>query len=476
MADLLNIGRSGLTAAKSNLNTTGHNIANANTEGFSRQRVGQQASPPVTKHGLNQGSGVRISGINRIHDQFVEKRLNTSISNLNHFEERASQLKELENIFNELDSDGLSSILNKFYNSFRELSNQPENETLRSIVRDTAGMVVKDFNRIRNGLDTSAQTIDRRLEMEVEDINSIVRTISELNKKIAVLEAGGEQTGDLRDQRDLQVRELSKSFSVQTYQDNRNNYIVSAIGVGTLVAGGEYQELQAGPTSKDQSSNNMDGSFEIYFKDRTGSAITSKFKHGRLASMLEVRNKEVKNLQESVDKIAYEFAESVNALHRRGHTHSPNTSTPSRSGINFFAPLNAVEGAAYNLSLSREVNEDLANIVTAMAPNSPGDNRVSIAISKLQHERIANGGAATLEESYLQTVGRIGIEAGKAAFDAEQAEGIQAQAHALRERISGVSLDEEAAELVRHQHAFQASAKVIQTADEMFQTIMGLKR
>lgn len=488
MSNILNIGKSGVNAARSNLKTTSHNIANANTEGYSRQRVQQQANAPINRGGLNEGSGTRVKAINRVHDEFVEKRLNSTISQHNFYQERAHQLKQVENIFNEIDSDGLNKVLNKFYNSFRELSNQPENETLRSVVRDNAGLVANDFKRIRSNLDEAAKNIDLRIHTEVEDINAILRNISRLNRQISNLEAGREQTGDLRDQRDLQIRELSKSFTVTTYRDDRNNYIVSAEGVGTLITGGHHQELQAGGVPKDASGNNMDGSIEVFFKNRPNSPITPKFEQGKLASMLNVRNNDIRQLQERVDNVAYDFANSVNAVHRRGYANrqvevDPNTnqapsfdSRGATTGINFFETPQQRDGAANNLSLSAEVNQDLSNIATALNPNSPGDNRIAIAISKLQHERIMDGGTSTLEEYYLQTIGNVGVEAGKATFDAEQASGIYTQAKSMRERISGVSIDEEAAEMIRHQHAFQASAKVIQAADEMFQTLLGLKR
>lgn len=487
MSDLLNIGKSGLTSARSNLKTTGHNIANVNTEGFSRQRVFQQANSPVVQDGLNMGTGTRVHRVERVHDEFVEKRLQNNLSRHNHFQERASQLTGIEDIFNELDSEGLNKILNRFYNAFRELSNQPENETLRSLVRDSAGLVVKDFNRIRTTLDNSARTIDRRIESEVEDINSLLKNIANLNTKITQLEAGGDQTGDLRDQRDLQILELSKSFEIHTYTDDRNNFVVSAQGVGTLVSAGQYQQLQTGGTSIDRSSNNMDGSVEIYFMNRPGQAITQNFQKGRFSSMLEVRNNDIRRLQERTDDIAYNFANSVNAVHRRGYVNRPiegslDGHVPTfdqrgpTTGINFFSVPVTKENAAANLRLSDEVNADLSNITTALAPNAPGDNRVSIAISKLQHEKIMENGATTLEEYYLQTIGQVGLEAGKAKFDAEQAEGILAQTKAVKERISGVSLDEEAANMVRHQHAFAASAKVIQAADEMMKTVLDLKR
>ena len=182
MPDLLNIGNTGLTASKKSLETTSHNIANVNTEGYSRQKVIQTTNIPVDKGGLIQGTGARVTGISRSHDSFVEKRLGQATTEHNFFKERAEQLEQVENIFNEIDGDGLNKVLNKFYNSFRELANQPENETIRSVVRDSAQLVSQDFKRIRGSLDGLARQVDKRLEQEIEEINQASHNIAGLNK------------------------------------------------------------------------------------------------------------------------------------------------------------------------------------------------------------------------------------------------------------------------------------------------------
>lgn len=487
MVDILSIGRTGLGAAKKSLETTGHNIANVNTEGFSRQRVEQSTNTPVSQSGLISGTGTKVRGITRAHDPFIEKRLNKAQSESSYFESRHEELTQIENIFNEIDNEGLNQVLNRFYNSFRELGNQPENETIRSVVRDNASLVVKDFRRIRDTLDNLARSVDNKVVGEVEDINTILRNVTGLNKKIATLEGAGDETSDLRDQRDLAIRELSKSFKIHTYVDEKNGFNVSAVGVGTLIAGGQHQELAVGGLSKKNSSNNMDGSMEVFFKERPTHNISSKIKGGKLASMLTARNENIRELQDKIDSVAFEFANTVNAIHRRGFVARPIEAGPNgevsefdtkgaTTGINFFKVPVAKEGAAINLSLSDEVSSDLGNIITGLNPNSPGDNRVAIAISKLQHERFMDDGTSTLEEHYLKVIGNIGLETGKAKLDKEQSEGIKVQLDTLRERTSGVNIDEETSNLVRFQHAYEASAKVMQTANEMFQTILSIKR
>lgn len=487
MADLLGIGRSGLNASKKSLEVTGHNLANVNTEGFSRQRVMQSSSIPVSIGGFVQGTGVKIDGVRRFNDEFIDKRLNTALANNKFFEARSEHLGQVENIFNELDSDGLNQVLNKFFNSFRELANQPENETIRSVVRDTANLVVKDFRRIRNTLDTQASNIDRKIENSVADVNQLLNHIADLNGKISSIEAAQGESGDLRDQRDIAIRNLSENFKIDTYVDEKGHFVITAQGIGTLVTGLHVQELGTISRNKDQSSNGMNGSIEIVLKDRPSQKITDSFKSGTLASIAKVRNVDLKKLQDDVDNIAFQFMTSVNTVHRQGFANRPISigadGKPASvdqqgltTGIDFFKQPLSADGAGNFIDLSDAVKKDLSNISAALDPNAPGDNRVAIAISKLQHERIAGENSITLEEQYLQTIGNIGLETGKARLDAEQASGILAQATSLRERLTGVSIDEETANMVRFQQAYQASAKIMQAADDMFKTVLELKR
>ena len=130
--------------------------------------------------------------------------------------------------------------------------------------------------------------------------------------------------------------------------------------------------------------------------------------------------------------------------------------------------------AAEYIDLSDDIKEDVNNIAAALEANKPGDNRVALAISKLQHEKVLGGGTTTMEEQYLKSVGNIGLQAGKSKIEGEQSSGILAQAKSFKERLSGVSLDEEATNMVRYQNAYEASAKVIKASDEMFKAVLGL--
>ena len=484
-ADLLGIGKSGLFTAKQSMATTSHNIANANTEGFSRQEVRTETGHALGEGDYVIGSGVEIQSIRRAHDDLIEKKLNNSITSHKFNEERTNQLNQVEEVFNEINSDGMNKVLNRFFNSIRDLSNQPENETVRTVVKENAKIVVGDFHRIQGTLDQIRSGINKKVSLSIQEINGITGHIAKLNREINIQEVSGGMANDLRDQRDSSLRTLAEFFPLQAYSDSQNQFVVSIEGVGSIVAGGLSQELVAGTSVKDGTSSIDKGNAEVFFANRPGIPFTDKIKGGSLGGILKTRNDEIDGLEKQLDELAHGLVLSTNAIHRRGFANHPvptdaqgnpvpNAAQKKVTGINFFKePLDLKRAAEY-IDLSDEIKEDVNNIAAALEANKPGDNRVALAISKLQHEKVLGGGTTTLEEQYLKSVGNIGLQTGKSKIEGEQSAGILAQAKSFKERLSGVSLDEEAANMVRYQNAYEASAKVIKASDEMFKAVLGL--
>ena len=483
--DLLNIGKSGLFTAKQSMSTTSHNIANANTEGFSRQEVRTETGISLPEGDYVLGTGVEVQSIKRSHDELVEKKLNTAITNHKFNEERSLQLGHVEEIFNEINSEGMNKVLNRFFNAFRELSNQPENETVRNVVKESAKIVTGDFHRIQSNLDDVRSSINKKMSLTVSEINGLTHNIAKLNKEISIQEVSGGMANDLRDQRDRALRTLTEFFPITTYSDNKGQFVVNVDGVGSIVAGGMVQELSVGNIVKDGATSDDRGDAQLFFSNRPGVSITDKIKGGTLGAQLKTRNEELDGLEKQLDELAHGLVLATNAIHRRGFANHPvpvdaegnpvpGAAPQKVTGINFFKEPLSLKRAAEHIALSDEVAADSNNIATALEANKPGDNRVSLAIAKLQHEKVLGGGNTTFEEQYLKSVGNIGLQAGKSKIDQEQSHGILAQAKSFKERLAGVSLDEEAANMVRYQNAYEASAKVIRASDEMFKAVLGL--
>jgi flagellar hook-associated protein 1 FlgK len=467
------------------MSTTSHNIANANTDGFSRQEVRQETSFTLPEGNYVLGTGTQIQSIKRSHDELIEKKLNNSLTGNNFDKERSLQLGQVEEIFNEINSEGMNKVLNRFFNSFRELSNQPENETIRNVVKENAKIVVGDFHRIQSSLDDVRSQINKKIALAVDDINMLTKNIAKLNKEINIEEVTSGEANDLRDQRDRSIRDLAAYFPIQTHEDDEGQYVVNVEGLGSLVSGGLNQTLKIGSSVKSGGDSSDKGDVEVFFESRQSLNISENLKGGTLGALLKTRNEEIKALEGQVDELAHGLVLATNAIHRKGFANHPvpvdaqgnpvpNAAGRQVIGLNFFKePLDMKRAAEY-IDLSDEVKEDVNNIATALSPNTPGDNRIALAISKLQHEKVLGGGNTTFEEQYLKSVGHIGLQAGKAKINEEQSAGILAQAKSVKERLSGVSLDEEAANMIRYQNAYEASAKVMRASDEMFKAVLNL--
>ncbi len=468
------------------MSTTSHNIANVNTEGFSRQEVRNETGVTISEGDINFGTGTNIQSIKRGHDELVEKKLNSATSSHKFNEERSTQLGHIEELFNEVNSEGMNKILNRFFNSFRELASRPEDETVRGLVRENSKIVVEDFHRLNDQVEHIRSSINKKITLVTDDINMITKNIALLNVDIAALEVTGGEASDLRDRRDVALRTLAEYFPVSAYYDEKSRFVVNAEGFGTLVCGDQEQELMTGNRIPEGAAADQKPTLEIYFKSRHSEPISNKFKSGALGGLFKSRDEDLKKVETEVDQLAHGLVQATNAIHRRGWANKPvpvdeTTGMPMPglagspvTGLNFFKEPLSVKRAAEYIQLSDEVSADVNNIAAGFEPNKPGDNRVAIALSKLQHEKVLGGGSTTFEESYLKTVGHVGMQQAKAKIETEQTGGILAQARSIRERISGVSLDEETANMVKYQNAYEASAKVIKASDEMFKTVLGI--
>ncbi|MBI3534443.1 MAG: flagellar hook-associated protein FlgK [Deltaproteobacteria bacterium] len=468
--DIMQTGRSGLYAAKVGIATTGHNISNANTEGYSRQRVEQTTDNP-RPHGPKAmiGSGTLINRIDRINDGYIEKQIRNTNRELAHFEEKDVVLKQTEDIFNEMGGEGLNRLMSRFFNEFRKLSNDPNSEAIRQAVREAAQALVNDFRRLRKEVSEVGRHIDARLDGQVREINALAGTLKDLNIKIKALSVTGASPNDLLDQRDKVLKQLSSYMDLSMYEDKEGSYVVDIKGVGPLVVGGDVQKFEVARTQAD-GQGKSEGALDIISKASGRLPLTHQISGGKMGAILEVRDKTLSTILDRLDELAYGVTESVNEIHRQGFTRD------GVSGVSFFKNTANKQSAAELIDLSDAVKSNVNHIATALVPDAPGDNRIALAISGIQHLRLMNDGKTTVDDYYNSIVSDVGVAGAKTREALNQQKDIQTQLGKIREQISGVSIDEETTQLLQYQHAFDASAKVIQIADEMLKTILDIKR
>lgn len=462
---MMDIGKRAMMNSQSALQTVAHNVANKTTEGYSRQRVEQVTAPPIIEGNLQMGQGARAAQVTRISNPFLEKQLAGATGKAGFMEAQAESLSRVEQVFNEQQNKSLNQYVADFFNSFRELSNNPESTTVRTIVKETGEAMAKDFSRVDKQLETIQKDIDFQISAKVGEINRYTKEVAELNKQIAEVEIQGIQANDQRDRREMLVKKINQAIDVKVAEGENGMINISTAGNALLVTGFDSLELKTYQNEKDR--------MEVYARisdSHPDIRITDRIKGGAIGGLVQVRDQTCDELRNQMDLLAFVIHGEVNDAHGMGYDRV------GREGGEFFKGMENIAGASRNIQLSQDIAEDTTRIAAAARPNAPGDNTTAAVISRIQYRGIMEGGQSTIDDFYNSQVGRIGVMTAQSQRTKESQDNIVNQLSTLRESVSGVSLDEEAAKMIEFQKAFDASARLIRTADEMFDTVLSLKR
>ncbi len=463
---MLDLGKRSLMNNQTALQTVGHNIANKSTEGYSRQRVEVLTNEPQGEGNLRIGMGARAGVITRVNNPWLEKQIQREGGNLGYADSKADALGRVEQVYNEQTNKGLNQYMTGFFNSFRELSNNPESLASRTMVREAGESLTKEFGRVTTQLRDVQNDLDGQLTTVTEEVNQMAKEVASLNEKIQIVEVQGIPANDERDRRDLLLKKMGEKIDISWAEGKDGHISVMAGRTAILVSGTTSNTLKAARTGD---RNRV----EVFFQSSpTGTPvnITSQIKGGRIGGALEVRDEVVEGFLGSIDKMAYSLAEEVNKAHIEGFDRS------GKPGVLFFEMPEDVKGAASTLSLNRTITNDVGRIAAGAEAGAPGDNTVANVISSLQNRQIMDGGSATFDDFYNTQVGQIGTVTQRAVKGQESQKSVVDQLQNIRESISGVSLDEETTKMIEFQKAYSASARLIRVADEMFDTVLNLKR
>lgn len=238
----LEIAKRGLFTQQSALYTTGHNISNANTEGYSRQRVNFEQTAPFPPGSRNRpeipgqmGSGVQAGSVERVRDQFLDIQYRNETKNVGYYQAQRDALYKMEEIMNEPTDQGLAKTMDRFWQSLQDLSVNPEDEGARSVVRQRGLAVAETFNYLSNSLQTVQKDLRNQVDVSTRQFNSTLNQINQLNKQISEVEPHGYLPNDLYDERDRLIDDLSKMASIDvTYSPSGDSSNENAMGVASI--------------------------------------------------------------------------------------------------------------------------------------------------------------------------------------------------------------------------------------------------
>ena len=467
----LGLGADGLFASRQGVDTAGHNIANAQVEGYSRQQVNLKQRDPLDRNGNLIGNGVYVGTISRAHDKFIEGQLNTAHQNGGRAEARAEAMATLEKVYSPDLHANVSDEMTSFFNSLQDLANMPEDFTVRTSVVESGKNLASAFRRTDRDLQAGRAGMDEQVAHTAIQLNDNLAQIAHLNTKIQSLEAGrGQEANDLRDDRDQLLREVSATIDINYYEDQNGMVLVRGPSELTLVDAGRSSQVAV------TANGNNSGLNDILVTDWEGNRsvnITNRIEGGRLSALIEVRDQVVPDLIEKNDAMAYALTERFNEIHRRGY--GLNTFAEMK-GRNFFQGTDGPSGAAAAFGLEDMIVNSTDAIAGASSPLAPGDNVNINQILKIKEEGLLEGDSVTLGDYYANYVGAFGLDVVRSDHHKEATDVMLADLTERRESVAGVSLDEEAMHLMKWQANFTASSKVIAAVDEMLQTVLSLKR
>lgn len=468
---MMDVGKRSLMNSQTGLQTVAHNIANRTTEGYSRQTVAFKTNEPIGIGKLRVGMGARPGEITRTNNPYIEKQMEREGNQLGYAEGRADMLGRVEQVYNEQTNPGLNHRMSELFNAFREMSNNPESLASRTLVKETADSLAKDFHRVEQELSEVQGDADYRITAKIHEVNQLTKEISRLNEKIQVVEMAGGHANDERDKRDLSVKKLGELINIRYAEGDDGQITITAGNVAVLVSG--YSQRNLDVQSTPAHGNKREGNIEIFYRSEDNSTpvnVTKQITGGHVGGLLDVRDRVVNDLLSRTDELAYTLATQINEAHREGYNRY------DKKGVSFFSLPTGSERAASNIKLNTAIAEDVGNIGVAGKPGAPGDNRIANVISSLEYKRVLGDNNATVNDFYASMVGQVGIETQRANSAVSTQKEMYAQLRNIRESISGVSLDEETTKMIEFQKAFDASARIVRAADEMMDTVLNLRR
>ncbi len=564
---LFDIGRTTLLATRRALDTTAHNVANAATPGYTRQEAMLENIPSGTMIGTGvSGKGVRIIEVRRMYDAFTSLQLMNEKSNLSYWNTYNKGVIKIENIFNEARDTGISPAITGFFNSWREVAQNPQGHTERTLLIKNAEFLSLRINMAYKSLNDLRSEIFKSSVSLVNEVNSITSRIADLNEKIA----SSPGALDLKDQRDHLLERLNQIAKVTTFEDNVGRYNI-LIGGTPLVDGGKVYRMSVSTDVND----NMQ--FFVNLPDEMRN-VTNHIAGGELKANLDLRENKINDFMHRLNAFAINLSDTINLHHRRGF------GLDGIGGRNFFNPLvsitdpigggtvtsvSVVDVGLYSRNINKQYRIDYnttggagyqpegtppifwrvqestdggatwttidptvpTNVALAVgtdfrtltfngimvridgAPGAliipggerfdinprlhaaqelgvafsdptrvaaaldgtmlPGDNRNARAIADLINQPIM-AGRSTPVDFYRSMVADAGVEAMSAKTSLRFYNTLVEELERKRQEISGVSLDEEAANLIKFQKLFEAAARMIRVADELLTTLINM--
>lgn len=492
----ISIASRGLTASQVGLAVTTNNMSNIDTTGYSRQVVNQTSVGPAAVYSSSSlvGSGVDVTSVDRVRSFRLDQKYWQENSAASKWEAESTYLSQIETVFGSTDSNDLSTALDAFNTDLETLSTDPTNTAVRATVLEQAKVVCSTLNDMSDQLTQLRSDLNSEVKTTVDQINSYTEQIADLNNKISIASASGASTNELEDQQGVLVDSLSSLIGVDISTTDSGVLTISVDGVN-LVNGNKSKELECYLVS--DSTSSQYGMYGI--RDADTQEDFDSGDSGALNGYLELRdgnssdNKGVSYYISQLDNFTSSFAQAFNEGITVGSTtyngHADGVGLDDTTDIRFFsyddlssvdlmASATTTDGVyakitAGNITVSKDVQEDTSKIA---ASSSSGEDSNTDNLADLISicEDVTISGSATTEDLYNSIIAVVGTDSAYAQAQYNRKNAIATYIDTSRSSVSGVSSDEETVNLTKYQQAYAASASMVTTWNEIYETTLDM--
>jgi flagellar hook-associated protein 1 FlgK len=441
-----------MEADRGGVEITSNNIANVNTPGFSREQVNLSENPPVQVGNVLFGTGVTLGQTTSVRDSLLEQRLDQENTASNQLSSFLGAMNQVQSLFNETAGAGLQTPLTAFYNSLTQLTADPSNSAYRQGVITAGQNLAAAFQQDSSNLKSLQSSTDLSVVQSVDQVNQLTAQIASLNVQVSQLEGLGKDAGASLDQRTQLVRQLSGLVDISETSTENGSLTIATTSGAALVDSSQSFALstQVNPvtTYHDVFSNGVD--------------ITNNITGGSLGGQIQARDQAIPGVLNQLDTRAFNVESAVNKQSQAGFDANGN------AGVNFFTQPAAAAGAATSIAVA--ISDP--NLVAASSDGSLGSSGNAQALANLQNQANVNG--QTPFNYYSNLVFQIGNQVSQAQSEQTAVGLVQQQLADQRGAVSGVSLDEEAVNLIRYQSAYEASANVVNVVSQLLTTTINM--
>ncbi len=465
---ILNIAGRSLSAQQLAMEVTGNNLANSTTTGYQNETANLVETPPIPSSQLDgslQGQGVSVDAITRASNAFLSRSVRTQQGSTGYWDSLNTSLSQIQNVFHEPSSSGLSEAMSAFFNSWLTLSQTPSSLSARQAVVDQGQSLASTFNSMSSQITGEIQNINQSVVNTVQKVNTLTTQIAKLNSQITTVTGSGGSADTLLDQRGTLMNQLSKLVNI-SYTVSPDQSVNIYLGSNALVVNQTAHSLV---TSAPTTAYGVDA---VAFRDNPGQVLTSStgLQNGELAGLLTAGllmagNQTLPGYLASLNDLASSLAQAVNTQQQAGYTLNSST-----KGAAFFTSSSSTAAPVTASTIEVSPLMTSQNVAAASSPNAPGDgsNALDIANQIGSPEMSPTTGSldtttpgVTFSQYFTNLVGQVGNDGQHASNQYTSAQTTLSSLQNAQESATGVDVNEQSANLIQEQQSYQAAAQLV---------------